>query len=156
MATHTLGTWSRRLSAKETSKKGPRCNCHVMPDKAGDAQVLDQIMQPLGPASRTGARAGGSPTEVQRILLDVVNLTITTAEQRGNAGATYRAVRDALVSTRDNPNPQSDVSPPPISPKRREASSLLTPRTAGRGPGATGAVPIPAEMWQRHAPTNWA
>ena len=125
----------------------------MMPDNAGNAQVLGEIMQLLGPASRTGARVGGPPTEAQRNLLDVVDLTITTAEQRGNAGATYRAVRDVPVSTRDNPH--SDVSLPPIYPKRREASSPLAPRTANRGLRATGAVPIPAEMWQRHAPTNW-
>ena len=36
------------------------------------------------------------------------------------------------------------------------ASAPLTPRTAERGLRATKAVPILAEIWQRHAPTNWA
>ena len=68
----------------------------------------------------------------------------------------FLRTRHSIWLLRPPVNPHSDVSPPPISPKRREATSPLTPRTADRGLGATGAVPIPAEMWQRHAPTNWA
>ena len=65
-------------------------------------------------------------------MIELVNLTLATAEQRGNAGDTYRAVRDALASARDNPNPHADVSPPTISPKRREASTPPVGATTGQ------------------------
>ena len=68
---------------------------------------------------------------------------------------TYTAVRDALVCARDNPKPRIDVSTPPISPKHHNNNSPLTPHTAEHGLGATGAVPILADIWVRHAPTSW-
>ena len=114
MATHTLGSWSRRLAARGNSRNGHRCNCQVMLDSEDNAQVLQEILQLLGLASRAGAHVRGSPETFYHILLSVVKLTLTIAKHRGNAGGTYRAVRDALVSARDNPDPHSDVSPPPM------------------------------------------
>ena len=151
-----LGTWSRRFAGKENSRNGHRCNCHQTPANDDDARLVHEVSQLLAPASHSAARVGGSPALVRNILLDIVTLTLATAEQEGNGSDAYRAVRNALVGIRDNPNLRTDVSPPPISPERRDDVAPLTPRTARRGLGATGAVQIPDGMWNRHAPTNWA
>ena len=144
------------VTAPRRQGKFHRCSCHETPANDDNARMLHEISQLLTPASHSAPGVGGSPALVRNILLDVVTLTLATAEQEGNATDTYRAVRDALVSIWDNPDPRTDVSPPLVSPKRRDDTTPLTPRTAGRGLGATGAVQIPDEMWTRHAPTNWA
>ena len=147
MTTHMVGTWSQHLAGRIDSRNGRRCSCHVMPDHADAASTLQEINQLLEPASKAAARFGGSSALAHQILLDVTNVVTNTAEQQGAVGPTYRALRDALISARDNPNPLSDVGPPPISPKRKEDNTPLTPRTAAKGLGATGAVPTPEDMW---------
>ena len=125
--THMLGSWSQRLAGKTESKSGHCCTCHMMLDDTDDAQALRDIAQLLALAGRAAARIGASPALAHRILLDAVNLVITAAEHHGAATAAYQAIRDVLVSIRDNSNPHSDISPPLIGPKHKEVYMPLPP-----------------------------
>ena len=117
--------------------------------------VLREIADAIPTVAARYSRIGGSEPLNTQLVTDLINTIIVGPQHENNAGTVCLAIKDTLNPLSQQANLRTDVSPPPTSPKRKGDDRLLTPRTAARGLGSTGSVPIPRDMWQRHAPTNW-
>ena len=156
MRTHTVGMWSQPLGGAADSRTGHPCNCHKVPAAPGHTAILTDIADTIPDIARKYTRIGGSRGLNQGLRIELVTTIIVEVEQEGNEQEVCVALRKTLQHLSQQNDRRTDVSPPPISPKRQEDDGPLSPRSAARGLRAMGSVPIPQEMWRRHAPTNRA
>ena len=155
MKTHTLGMWSRCLGGADNSKSGHPYNCHKAIDVPGHTRVLQDIVVIIPSIAKKYTRIGGFERLNHNLITESVKRLNAGAEQEDSAEPKCVETREVLLHLSQETDLRIDVSPPPISPQQGGDDWPLTPRTAVRGLGAMGSVPIPLDMWRRHTPTNW-
>ena len=152
--THTMGTWSRRLGKGIDSGNGTHCRCGS-PNPAIE-HLTPPLMRSADQASEALASRGGSNRTIKGLLQDVIVLTLAEAEEAGFLVEAAITMTAALSTVSDRDAVASDLSPPDTSPPAdKHKGAPLTPRSAAKGLGTTGAVDIPPDLWAKHAPLNW-
>ena len=113
-------------------------------------------MRSADQASEALTSRGGSNRTIMGLVQDVIVLTFAEAEEAGSLVAAAITMTAALSKVSDRDAVASDLSPPDTNPPAdKHKGAPLTPRSAAKGLGTTGAVDIPPDLWAKHAPLKW-
>ena len=108
--------------------------------------MLCAIADAIASIATKYTRISGSQTLNHGLITDLTNTIIVGAEQEGNTQIVCIAITDTVAHLSQQVDLRTDVSPPPTSSKWKGDDGPLTPRTATRGLGNTGSMPIPGTV----------